>query len=113
MTNYVFRMRTELPLFDDLLHLGTEAVGRAALMTVGIVSEDKNQVITTKQQLVVIRDALETACDGMVSFRDSVRSMPRMTAVLNKAKRETTAVIQQVLDSMTSGHRVLHKGAIV
>ena len=107
MTNYVIRMRTELPLFEDLLHRGTEAAGRAALMAVGIASEDKNQVITAKQQLEVIRDALSTAGDGVVGFRDSVKSVPRMTADLNRAKRATVAVIQQVFDSMASGRRVL------
>ena len=100
-------MRTELPLFDDLLNLGAEAAGRATLMAVDTAPEGKNQAITAKQQLEVIRDALGDACDGMVSFRDSVQSMPRMTVDLNKAKRDTVAVIQQVLDSMTSGHRVL------
>ena len=107
MTNYVIRMRTELPLFKDLLHQGAEAAGRAALMAVDTASEDKNQVITAKRQLGVIRDALSTACDAMVSFRDSVKSMPRMTADLNRAKRETVAVIQQVFDSLASGRRVL------
>ena len=107
MNNYVIRMRTELPLFDDLLNLGAEAAGRATLMAVDTAPEGKNQAITAKQQLEVIRDALGDACDGMVSFRDSVQSMPRMTVALNKAKRDTVAVIQQVLDSMTSGHRVL------
>ena len=107
MTNYVIRMRTELPLFKDLLHQGAEAAGRAALMAVDIASEDKNQVITAKRQLGVIRDALSTACDAMVSFRDSIKSMPRMTADLNRAKRETVAVIQQVFDSLASGRRVL------
>ena len=34
MTNYATRMRAELPLFDDLLHQGAEAAGRAALMAV-------------------------------------------------------------------------------
>ena len=76
-------------------------------MAVGIASEDKNQVITAKQQLEVIHDALSAAGDGMVSFRDSVKSMPRMTADLNRAKRATVAVIQQVFDSMASGRRVL------
>ena len=107
MNNYVIRMRTELPLFDDLLNLGAEAAGRATLMAVDTGPVGKNEVITAKQQLAVIHDALGDACDGVVSFRDSVQSMPRMTVDLNKAKRDTVAVIQQVLDSMTSGRRVL------
>ena len=107
MTNYATRMRAELPLFDDLLHQGAEAAGRAALMAVDATAEDKNQVITAEQQLAVLHDSLSTAYDGMVSFRDSVQGMPRMTAVLNRAKRETTNVIQQILDSIASGRRVL------
>ncbi len=107
MTNYATRIRTELPLFDDLLHKGAEAAARAALMAAGTGPEGKNQVIATKQQLATLRDTLDTACDGMVSFQDSVQGMPRMTAVLNKAKRETASVIQQVHDSMASGRRVL------
>ena len=100
-------MRAELPLFDDLLQQGAEAAGRAALMAVDTVSEDKNEVITAKQQLEGMSEALSTAYDGMVSFQDSIRGMPRLTAVLNRAKRDSSDVIQQVLDSMTSGRRVL------
>ena len=107
MTDYVIRMQAELPLFNDLLHQGAEAVGRAALMAVDFASENKPQVITAKQQLAVLIDALSTAYDGIISFRNTVQGMPRMTAVLNKAKRETATVIQQVLDSMASGRRVL------
>ena len=107
MTNYATRMRAELPLFDDLLHQGAEAAGRAALIAVDATAEDKNQVITAEQQLALLRDALSTAYDGMVSFRDSVQGMPRMTAVLNRAKRGTANVIQQILDSIASGRRVL------
>ena len=107
MTNYVTRMRAELPLFDDLLQQGAEAAGRAALMAVDTVSEDKNEVITAKQQLEGMSEALSTAYDGMVSFQISIRGMPRLTAVLNRAKRDSSDVIQQVLDSMTSGRRVL------
>ena len=107
MTDYVIRMQAELPLFNDLLHQGAEAAGRAALMAGDFASEDKPQVITAKQQLAVLIDALSTAYDGMISFRNNVQGMPRMTAVLNKAKRETATVIQQVLDSVASGRRVL------
>ena len=107
MADYVIRMQAELPLFNDLLHQGAEAAGRAALMAVDFASEDKPQVITAKQQLAVLIDALSTAYDGMISFRNNVQGMPRMTAVLNKAKRETATVIQQVLDSVASGRRVL------
>ena len=107
MNDYVTQMRTELPTFDDLLQRGAEAAGRVALIAVEIAPEGKTKVIIARQQLAEMRDALSAAFDGMVSFRNSIQGMPRMTVVLNRAKRETTNVIQQVIDSMDSGRRVL------
>jgi hypothetical protein len=43
----------------------------------------------------------------MGSFRASVQGLPRMTAVLNKAKRETASVLQEIVDSLEEGRRVV------
>ena len=54
-------------------------------MAVGATAEDKKQVIINQKQLGALHDSLSAAHDGMVSFRDSVQGMPRMTADLNRA----------------------------
>ena len=107
MDQYVVRMRAELPLFDDVLRRGAEAAGKAALMTIDVASEDKKQVIDAKHGLIILRDALSGAHDSVAGFRDKVRGLPRMTTVLNKAKRETVEVLQQTLDSMDAGRKVV------
>jgi hypothetical protein len=106
MMQYVARMNAEIPLFRELLRKGADAAGRAALLSAGMASEDRRQVREIRVALAAFRDALGTAYDSTDSFRATVQGLPRMTAVLNKAKRETAAVLQDVLESLAEGRRV-------
>lgn len=106
MTQYVARMNTEIPLFKDLLCRGADAAARAALISAAMRSGDKQQVREARVALAAISDALGGAYDSTASFKESVQGLPRMTVVLNKAKRETSAVLSELLESIVEGRRI-------
>ena len=60
-----------------------------------------------RRNLVEFRDSLTNAYSGMESFRNTVQGLPRMTSVLNHAKRDTAMVLQDVLDSLAEGRRIV------
>jgi hypothetical protein len=72
-----------------------------------MATEDRKQVREARGGLVSFRDALAGAQGSTDSFRASVQGLPRMTAVLNRAKRETAAVLQEVVDSLEEGRRTV------
>lgn len=107
MLQYVARMRTEIPLFRDTLQRGAEAAGSAALLSASMNSGDASPASAVRQTLAEFRDSITHAYDGTESFRDTIQGLPRMTSILNHAKRETAIVLQEQLDSLAEGRRIL------
>lgn len=106
MGQYVARMNAEIPLFRDLLRKGADATARAALISAGISSGDRQQVREARTALASLSDTLGGAYDSTASFRATVQGLPRMTVALNKAKRDTAAVLSDVLESIAEGRRI-------
>jgi hypothetical protein len=106
MNHFVARVRAELPLFKDHLEKGADAIARAALISATFPGEGRAQVLAARENLATWRDATQGAHDATGQFRDSVQRLPRMTAVLNHARRETVAVLEEVIESLSSGIRV-------
>jgi len=107
MTQFVARMNAEIPLFRETLRKGADAAARAALISAAMASEDRSQVRDARTGLVGFRDGLTSAYGSVEAFKGSVQGLPRMTAVLNKAKRDTATVLQDVLDSVAEGRRIV------
>jgi hypothetical protein len=107
MDQFVARMKTEIPLFRETLRKGADSVARAALMGGAMATEDRKQVQEARSVLATFRDALASAHNSTDSFKASVQGLPRMTAVLNRAKRETAAVLQEIVDSLEEGRRTV------
>ena len=74
-----------------------------------MAADDKQQVTATIMRMRKLYDELGSALDAMLGFRDSVLRLPRMTSKLNRAKRETAAVLQQIIDSMASARGMIEE----
>ena len=107
MMQYVARVRVEIPLFRDTLQKGAEAAAQSVLIGAALDSTDRGPASDARENLVEFREALIGAYNGTESFRSSVQKLPRMTSVLNNAKRETGMVLQDQLDSMAEGRRIV------
>jgi hypothetical protein len=106
MDQYVARMTADIPLFRDFLRKGADVAARAALISADMNSGDRRQVHELRKALLGFSNALTGAYNSTDSFRASVQRLPRMTIVLNKAKRETAGVLSNVLESIAEGRRV-------
>ena len=107
MNQYVARMSAEIPLFRESLQSGADAAGRAVLLSASIDASDTSSASDARQRLVQFLNSLINAYSGMESFKSTVQGLPRMTSVLNRAKRETAMVLQDLLDSMAEGRRIV------
>ena len=107
MMQYVARVRVEIPLFRDTLQKGAEAAAQATLIGATLDLTDRGPASDAREKLLEFRDALNAAYNGIESFRNSVQGLPRMTSVLNNAKRDTAMVLQDQLDSMAEGRRIV------
>ena len=104
---YVTRMKAEIPLFRDTLQKGADATAKVVLISATLDTNDKSQESDARKTLVTIRDSLAHARVGVGSFKNSVQALPRLTSVLNRAKRATSAVLQDQMDSIAEGERIV------
>ncbi len=107
MMQFVARMQAEIPLFRHTLQQGADAAAQATLIGATLDSTESDSAADARQKLVEFRDSLVRAHDGIESFRTSVQSLPRMTSALNAAKRETAKVLQDQLESLAEGRRIV------
>lgn len=107
MMQFVARIEVELPLFRNTLQKGADAAAQAVLISATLDSNDRGSASEARQKLIGFRDSLIHAHNGIDSFKNSVQNLPRMTTILNAAKRETARVLQDQLDSMAEGRRIV------
>ena len=107
MMQFVARMKVEVPLFRDTLQKGADAAAQAVLIGADLDSTKTSPASDARQKLVEFRDSLINAHNGIEFFKESVQGLPRMTSVLNAAKRETSMVLQDQLNSIAEGRRIV------
>jgi hypothetical protein len=71
-----------------------------------MATEDRQQASEARTVLISFRDTLSDAYVSTECFRNSIQQLPRMTVVLNRAKRQTAAVLKDILESIDEGRRI-------
>ena len=108
MTNYVARIKGELPLFGQRLNDGATAAGQVAqIMREDLTANDKQQVATTLEKLRNLNSEIDYVHYAIGSFRDDLLRLPRMTSKFRKANREAAEVLQIILDRMGSARGIV------
>lgn len=102
MDHFTARVEAELPLFGDSLNEGMTALTRAAALMVDLQSgrEDSEKSLPKLRELRTILSGTESSIFG---FRNSVASLPRMTADLNRAKRRVVSVLDRMVEQIRKG----------
>lgn len=112
MDQYVHRMEAELPLFSEHLNAGMGALTRAAAISIefNVDDEAREQAKENIEGVREFRETMQTVEGQIKTFKASVASIPRMTTVLNRAKRSMIQVIGRLEDELR-GAQVLAREA--
>lgn len=112
MDQYVHRMEAELPLFSEHLNAGMTALTKAAAISIefSVDDEAREQAKENIEGVREFRDTMETVEGQITGFKESVAGIPRMTTVLNRAKRSMIDVIGR-LEEEFRGAQVLAREA--
>lgn len=101
MNAFVKRMEQDIPLFrrhlDKSISVFTKAVPIYLELNEGEDKEGLKDIIGSSLE------AMKGMLASMESFRDAVDGLPRLTTSLNRSKRETKKVIQEVVDITRGG----------
>ena len=105
MDQYVHRMDAELPLFNQHLNAGMNALIQASQMAVEFTmeEEDLEQVKENLENVRELHKTLTTVEGQITGFQEAVANLPKMTTTLNRAKRAVVNVLQRLIEEFQGG----------
>jgi len=111
MNQYTARMETEIPLFGDALNSGMKAFIRCIPLLIDLEMDEANseQTKETLEAIVSLREILNASQEKLNEFRDTIDQLPRLTSELNKAKRATVSVLDELNAEFNNGNTLLHE----
>ena len=107
MNHFVTRIRTEVPLFREMTSKSVDVAGQAALLTIDFRSQDQKQLRDARDGLFALANVMEVSSGQISGLRTIVSRLPRLTANLNRAKRDTAAVLDEVIATIRDGRSVI------
>lgn len=111
MNRYIARTRSELPLFRESLSKGINTAARLGLLAAEQDQADRTAAFATKNGMTQLAEILGGARESIAGFRSTAHSLPRLTSVLNRAKRDTSDVLDEIMDAMAEGRSLLLEAA--
>jgi Domain of unknown function (DUF4062) len=103
MNQYAMRMKTEMPIFREIMKKSMDVAIRSALIAIDLDSQDRQQAHDTRTALAVLAKQIDFSAENVESFQKVITGLPRLTTELNKAKRETAGVLGEMLSTLKAG----------
>ncbi len=95
LDQYTAQIEAALLLYGDAMNPWMDSFSKDATTTVDF-DHDPSAVRQGLDAVIRIRNTLATSRQSTVETRETIASLPRMTATLNKAKRGTIAAIDRL-----------------
>jgi len=95
MNNFARRMDTEIPVFAQSYSSATDAYTRAFSFAENSQTTEAQDASVAKSAIQEFQSVLAKSKSQLVSFRETVSSIPRLTKVLNRAKRTVISTMDK------------------
>ena len=105
MNRYVTRADAEIPILRETFRDGVRALGKVATLAADFNQGDLSKVKEDREIVTSLEILLANALEVILAFRHSIHSFPRMTTMLNKAKRKTLETLDELLQVFEDGRR--------
>jgi hypothetical protein len=100
MEQFVVRMEAEIPIFSECFIQGSEAIARGASLLSDFTSDNEQVINGTLNNVNALKEALTASLNRLRSLRTNVANIPRVTIELNRAKRRTLAMLDDLIYKM-------------
>ena len=105
--DYAKAVEVVLPQFNQTLSACAHSASQCVIIYMTDLKLYAQQQEEIKQMLAELHKELGDAVESTTEFRDAVVEWPRVTAVLNRAKQRAAAVLQQLINSLSSARNTL------
>jgi hypothetical protein len=106
MEDFVARMSVEIPIFSDALQAALSTTGRVATLAAESWPTATEQASALSATVVGFHTSMSGARRAAQELRETIAGTPRMTTQLNRARRKTVAVLDQLLEEFAAGERL-------
>lgn len=109
MNDYARKLDQDVPCLGGLMNTGLGALSQAISMWPDI-SRNQDQKDEMEGMVIAIqglRNVLPIVKTQIMDFRNTVKSLPRLTSDLNKAKRSVSSALQNVIDLLQTQLQIL------
>lgn len=105
LQDFVSRMNVEIPLFSESFSTAMNSFGRAAALTTDFRSDNSVHLRNALDNVISFRSGMIQSRDQIRDFRGRISAFPRMTTAFNRARRETLATLDTLLQVLDTGDR--------
>lgn len=115
MDQFVQRMDAEIPLFASHLENGMNAFILATALSGEFQSgeQDAGEAQKALDGITTLHEVLCTIETPILSFQNTVSELPRMTAELNRSKRQVVDVLQRFIDQLHKAQNLTREAEAV
>jgi Domain of unknown function (DUF4062) len=115
MDQYVARMKTEVPLFGAAVSEGVSAFVKAMNMSLDDEMENftQEEIANAMTAVSLLKATIQSTEDSMVGFRNVFVQLPRLTSVLNKAKRNVATVLDTLVIEFQTAQNLTNEAEAV
>lgn len=99
---YVNRLSVEIPEFHKQHSVAMDTFGKIAIISDTDLEEDPEDIKTALAQIHDYRNGISRSSESLREFRATIARLPRMTSAFNRARRRTTAIIDDLLVQLRS-----------
>ena len=100
MLAYSAVVKSQVPTLSSSRDSALDALTRALALYEDFDRSSNEDLIGLRDSLVGLRDSSITSKGGILGLRDSVASLPRLTAEINRAKRSVLHELDELLSSL-------------
>lgn len=111
---YVHRIDAELPLFNQHLNVGMNALIQASQIAVEltVATEGLDQARANIENVRDLHENFTSLEESILNFQGSVASLPKMTTTLNRAKRSAVSVLQRLIEEIRGGQTMAREAEL-
>jgi hypothetical protein len=97
LTDYVKRLRNEVPIFSEYVSRALERYGKSAVLLTDFKTDNLDQVNEAMSTVVSFRSSMEQALNSLETLKNSIKASPRLTTKYNRARREAVNVLDALI----------------
>ncbi|NOX65498.1 MAG: hypothetical protein GXO85_06790 [Chlorobi bacterium] len=110
MNDFAKRIEPDIPIFMNSFEKGIDALSNLVTLYCSDIDNTQDAVIQEITDLIIgLLSSIKVAEEGIESFLESIKTLPRMEKQLNKARRNVAIKIEEFLNKLKISYSIANE----